>query len=68
MDEALNYIFYIFNKIVDFLFNQEFISGVSVGWVFIVLCAFAIISNSLLNVPSGLIFKNLRKGKDDEQI
>lgn len=66
MNDALTYIFYIFNKIIDFLFNKEFFSGVSIGWVFIVVSTFAIVIKSVLNVPGGLIFRNLRKEDKDE--
>lgn len=66
MDIALTYIFYIFNKIINFLFNKEFFSGVSIGWVFIVVSVFAIVIKSVLNLPSGLIFKNLKKEEKHE--
>lgn len=66
MNDALTYIFYIFNKIIYFLFNKEFFSGVSIGWVFIVVSVFAIVIKSVLNLPSGLIFKNLKKEEKHE--
>lgn len=66
MNDALTYIFYIFNKVIDFLFNKEFFSGVSIGWVFIVVSVFAIVIKSVLNLPSGLIFKNLKKDEKHE--
>lgn len=52
MSDAINIVFYIFNKFIDLLFNQiQIIEGVYLGWIIVVVIIFGIIFNSLLNIP-----------------
>lgn len=52
MSDAINLVFYIFNKFIDLLFNKiQIIDGVYLGWIIIVVIIFGIIFNSLLNIP-----------------
>lgn len=52
MSQAINIVFYIFNKLINLLFNEiQIIEGVYLGWVIIVVIIFGIIFNSLLNIP-----------------
>ena len=55
MQEALNTIYYIFNKLVSFVFNDAAIeSGVSIGWVITAVFVFGIIITSILNLPRSM--------------
>lgn len=52
MSEAINLVFYIFNKFINLLFNEiQILEGVYLGWIIIVVIIFGIIFNSLLNIP-----------------
>ena len=52
MLDAINLVFYIFNKFINLLFNEiQILDGVYLGWVIIVVIIFGIIFNSLLNIP-----------------
>lgn len=56
MEQAINVVFYIFNKSIDLLFNQvELVDGVYLGWVILTCIIFGIIFSSILNTPYGLI-------------
>ena len=61
MSDAINIVFYIFNKFIDLLFNKiEIVSGVYLGWVILVVIIFSIVFNTLLNIPTGLFNKAIR--------
>lgn len=63
MSQAINVVFYIFNKFINLLFNEiQTIDGVYLGWVIIVVIIFGIIFNSLLNIPK---FGIMRRDKDE---
>lgn len=63
MSQAINVVFYIFNKFINLLFNEiQIIDGVYLGWVIIVVIIFGIIFNSLLNIPK---FGIMRRDKDE---
>lgn len=69
MSDAINLVFYIFNKFIDLLFNKiQIIDGVYLGWIIIVVFIFGIIFNSLLNIPKLGIMNTgkERKSKSDE--
>ena len=62
MNQAINIVFYIFNKIINLLFNEiQIIEGVYLGWVILVILIFGIIFNSLLNIPK---FGIMNPGKE----
>lgn len=64
MSDAINVVFYIFNKFINLLFNEiQIINGVYLGWIIIVVIIFGIIFNSLLNIPR---FGIIKKGDKDE--
>lgn len=69
MSQAINIVFYIFNKFINLLFNEiQILEGVYLGWVIIVVILFGIIFNSLLNIPK-LGIMNIgkeRKSKEHE--
>lgn len=63
MSQAINVVFYIFNKFINLLFNEiQIVDGVYLGWVIIVVIIFGIIFNSLLNIPK---FGIMRREKDE---
>ena len=52
MSEALEYIYYIFDSMFDWLFNDaELFENVTIGWVIIVVTVFGLLIRSLLNIP-----------------
>lgn len=52
MTEALNFIYYIYDKFVDLVFNRlEFFNNVTVGWVAVGCFIFGILIKSLLALP-----------------
>ena len=54
MNNALGYIWYIFDKLINWFFNDALIvSNVSIGWVLVVITVFAMLIRSLLNIPRG---------------
>lgn len=67
MSQAINVIFYIFNKVLDLLFNQvEIIEGVYLGWVLITIIVFGILISSILNVPNGITKVVVKRGDSNE--
>ena len=54
MSTALGYIWYIFDKLINWFFNDtEMFEGVTIGWVIIVVTVFGLLIKSLLNIPRG---------------
>ena len=52
MNQALTYIYYIFNKCLSFVFTDMLIdNNVSVGWIYISIIVFGILIGSILNIP-----------------
>lgn len=55
MTEALNYLYYIYDSFLDFVFNQmEIANNVSIGWIAIVVILFGLMIRSILNLPRGI--------------
>lgn len=55
MTQAIEYLYYIFNKFNLFVFSQaQIVSGVYLGWVIMVIILFSMVMGSLLNVPRGI--------------
>lgn len=53
MNEALTYIYYIFDKFINFIFNEALLfNGVSIGWVVISIFIFSFVIQNILVVPS----------------
>ena len=53
MNDGITLVYYIFNHIIDVLFNKmEIVSGVTVGWILVSLMIMSIISHALLNIVS----------------
>ncbi len=71
MSEALEYLYTIYNSMLDLLFNRFYMfEGVSVGWVAITVIIFSIVIRSILNVPRRMSFREFKKigGKTNGRI
>lgn len=57
MTEALGYLYYIYDKFIDLVFNRlEIVANVSIGWVIISVMLFSMLIRSILNLPRGVHF------------
>lgn len=55
MNEALGYIYYIFNKFIEWIYNEAYLfPGVSLGWIISDGVIFAMLIRSLLNIPESI--------------
>lgn len=55
MNEALAYLYYIYDKFVDLIFNRlEISNSVSIGWIIVSVIIFSILIRSVLNLPRGM--------------
>lgn len=55
MSEALTYMYYTFDKFVDFVFNSMIIvPGVTFGWVSVSIILFALLIKNILNLPRSM--------------
>lgn len=55
MTSALNLIYSIFDRFVDFVFNSmEILSGVTVGWITVAVILFSMMIKSILNLPRSM--------------
>lgn len=55
MSEALTYMYYTFDKFVDFVFNSMIIvPGVTFGWVVISIVLFSLLIRNILNLPRSM--------------
>lgn len=67
MSTALGYIWYIFDKLINWFFNDtEMFEGVTIGWVIIVVTVFGLLIRSLLNIPRGARTINTRRLDRDQ--
>ncbi len=55
MNEAINYLYYIFNKFNTFIFNDaQIVPSVTVGWVAVAVVVFSMLISSILNLPRSI--------------
>lgn len=55
MQEALTWIYSIYDLFIDFIFNQAIIvEGVSFGWILVSIIVFGILIRGFLVVPRGI--------------
>lgn len=55
MNEALTYLYYIYDKFVDLVFNRlEIANNISIGWIIVSVIIFSILIRSILNLPRGM--------------
>lgn len=66
MDEALTYLYYIFDSMFDWLFEDaELFPNVTIGWILVVIILFTMVIRSILNIPRG--FRgSIKLSKDTE--
>lgn len=61
MSEALEYLYYIYDKFVYFVFNTMAIdTGITYGWIVISIFIFSILIRSVLNLPRGIRFRRAK--------
>ena len=64
MTEALAYIYYIFNKFINWIYNDaNLFPGVSLGWIISDGVIFAMLIRSLLNIPESIPRRNNSKSE-----
>lgn len=52
MAEALQYLYYFYDKFINFVFNEmEFFSNVTFGWVCITCFVFGILIRNIVRLP-----------------
>lgn len=52
MTQALQYLYYIYDKFIVFVFDtMEIVPNVTVGWILISIILFGLIIRSIINVP-----------------
>lgn len=68
MTEALQYIYYIFDKLLDWLFNSaEFFPNVTIGWVIITIILFGMVIKSIINIPRSVRRSNISRNMDFDE-
>ena len=66
MSEALSYIYYIFDSMFDWLFNDaELFTNVTIGWVIVVCILFSMVIKSILNIPRGIRRTSIHFRRDE---
>lgn len=64
MADALQYLYYIYDKFVDFVFNTMAIdNGITYGWIILSIVIFSIMIRSILNLPRGINFRRRSKNE-----
>lgn len=63
MNEALNYLYYIYDKFLDLVFNQFALFGdnVTVGWIAISVIVFYVLIGSILNIPKRMHHRSVKR-------
>lgn len=52
MNQALTYLYYIYDKFVNLIFNQlEIATNVSIGWILVAVIIFGMLIRNILNLP-----------------
>lgn len=68
MTEAMTLVYYIFDKMIDFLFNDaQIVDGVSLGWICVSVVVFGILVNSFLVVPKGAFTTSVNAVRESEK-
>lgn len=53
MSEALNYIYYCYDKFINFIFNTcDLGNGITIGWILISVFVFNILISNILAIPN----------------
>lgn len=65
MSEALQYLYYFYDKFIDFIFNDmEFFSNVTFGWIMVTVIVFGIMFFNVINVPVNGRIGTIKDGDD----
>lgn len=58
MTQALEYLYYIYQKFITLVFTQlNIFNGVNIGWIIITISLFGLLIRSVLNLPKGITVK-----------
>lgn len=67
MVDAINLLFQIYLKFVDFVFDKaEILNGVTLGWIALSVLIFGVLIRSLMAVPSRSQSHTFKGGDKDE--
>lgn len=67
MVDAINLLFQIYLKFVDFIFDKaEILNGVTLGWIALSVLIFGVLIRSLMAVPSRSQIHTFKGGDKDE--
>ena len=67
MVDAINLLFQIYLKFVDFIFDKaEILNGVTLGWIALSVLIFGVLIRSLMAVPSRSQSHTFKGGDNDE--
>lgn len=67
MVDAINLLFQIYLKFVDFIFDKaEILNGVTLGWIALSVLIFGVLIRSLMAVPSRSQTHTFKGGDKDE--
>lgn len=67
MVDAINLLFQIYLKFVDFIFDKaEILNGVTLGWIVLSVLIFGVLIRSLMAVPSRSQSHTFKGGDKDE--
>ena len=68
MIEALGYIYSIFNKFIEWIYNEaNLFPGVSLGWIISDGVIFAMLIRSLLNIPQSIPKRDSSKSEKSDK-
>lgn len=66
MNQAITYIYYVWNAFLDFIFNDAIIfPNVSIGWVLVSIFVLSVLIRNIIAVPRRGQSINLRGDKND---
>ena len=56
MQQALDYVMYIYNKFINFIFNEaSLFTDITIGWVVFACLVFWMLMKSILNMPRSMM-------------
>lgn len=67
MNEALELIYYVLDKFINFIFGAYFFNGISLGMVMLVAFIFVIMLRYLMAVPKIRVGYRSERGVKDEE-
>lgn len=68
MSQAIEFVYYIYQSMLDFLFNDAVIvQGVTLGWIMISVIVFGILVSSFIVVPKGAFNSSVKAVRESEK-